>query len=557
MHTPVKANLLPPRAAILGQTHGLRKIKMTTVNHNLNYPLLRIYSNYRLVLGAVLLLMFISDLAPNVLGTLEPKLFLYTSSIFTAASFATLLILWRRTFSPTPEQIFFILFVDIIALTLLIHASGGIGSGLGFMLLITIAAGGIFLNRQVGSALAAVAFLMVLAETIYLTNHNIANSRYIFSAGILGAMLFACTLTFNYLSDKLISSAQEAAHQAAHVAHLQHLARLIIERMQTGIIVASPAGKIELMNLSAEQLLQWPKEPPRQLQDIQELEQYVNNWKARPEARSVDLITSNSKNEVRLRFTEIPAASDIQPDTLIFVEDTLGLNREAQNLKLASLGRLTASIAHEIRNPLSSISHAGQLLAESPQLSSADARLLEIISTNAQRVNQIIENVMQLSRRRPTVPEQIDLKEWVKHFAKEYEEQHKVQLIISSVPDGKPLDTRIDTTHLTQVLTNLTENGLRHSEIATGKKQLLLKVAADEQSQLPYLEVIDQGAGIADEHLSHIFEPFFTTQASGSGLGLYLSRELCEANYARLSYHRTSNNRSCFRIDFAHPDRFF
>lgn len=536
---------------------------MTSANTDLNYPLLRVYAYYRLALSSILLLMFSSDLAPNILGSDHSSMFIYTATGYTVLNLFTLAVLWQRRFNPSPQQIFTLLLIDSIALILFVHTSGGLGSGLGFLLLVAVAAGGIFLRTQLSSALAAFTTLLLFAEILYSSGPEGPDSRNIFTAGVLGALIFSCALAFNYLSTKLRISALEAAHQAAHAAHLERLAQLIIERMQTGIVVANPDGEVELINRSAENLLNWPSsdQHPR-LTDIDELEEHVRLWQTHSQSRAPSIKPKNSQHEVRLRFADLavePTNGEHEPisDTLIFVEDTRGLHREAQHLKLASLGRLTASIAHEIRNPLGAISHAGQLLAESPELNKADKRLTEIIDTNTERVNQIIENVLQLSRRRPTRTEPINVQEWIAQFMRDYGENNSGDLTLLNPKNTTSIQTRIDTSHLSQVITNLTDNGLRHSQQAIGEARVTYEIGVDDQSQLPYLKVIDEGEGIADDSLAHIFEPFFTTEATGSGLGLYLSKELCEANHANLNFQRTHDNKSCFRIDFAHPDRMF
>lgn len=538
---------------------------MSTRPTDINYPLLRVYAYYRMGLSGLLLLMFSSQLAPNILGNVSPDLFLYTSIVYTVINVMTLLILWRRQFTPRSEQIFAILFVDIVALILLIHASGGLVSGLGFLLMVTAATGGICLNTQASSALAALSSLLVLTQALYAIQTSGADNRHLFSAGTLGIILFTCSLLFNYLSNKLRLSAAEAATQSEHAAHLQRLAQLIVERMQTGILVAGPNGTIDLANQSAMQLLNWPNHAqPLQLSDIAGLEQHLLQWRQHPRTTPPNFKLSNN-NEVRLRFADFASDEAPSTNTLIFVEDTRSLHQEAQSIKLASLGRLTASIAHEIRNPLGAISHAGQLLAESPTLERPDRRLTEIICTNSQRVNQIIENVLQLSRRRPTQPELIDLFPWLVNFIQDYQENQAEPVDIALVEMQSGCHTRHDSSHLAQVLTNLIDNGLRHSKLATGKAFVTLRLGIDAITALPFLLIIDEGPGISEDDQSHLFEPFYTTQATGSGLGLYLSRELCEANHATISYSNSYNDgyknsadgKSCFRIDFSHPDRMF
>jgi two-component system sensor histidine kinase PilS (NtrC family) len=257
--------------------------------------------------------------------------------------------------------------------------------------------------------------------------------------------------------------------------------------------------------------------------------------------------------EIRINFARLQAQEN--SDTLIFVEDNRIMSQEAQQLKLASLGRLTASIAHEVRNPLGAISHAAQLLSESPDINEADSRLSEIIQSHSRRVNTIIENVLQLSRRKASLPELIDLAEWIPEFVEEYKHTKKAQIAVVLKQTG--VKTRVDTSQLQQVLTNLMDNGLRYSEELTGSSTLTLEVGVDSENELPYLHVIDDGPGIPESEVEQVFEPFFTTASTGSGLGLYISRELCEANQASLIYKRTLAGKSCFRLNFAHPERIF
>uniref|UniRef100_UPI0035630908 sensor histidine kinase n=1 Tax=Pseudomonas sp. TaxID=306 RepID=UPI0035630908 len=239
--------------------------------------------------------------------------------------------------------------------------------------------------------------------------------------------------------------------------------------------------------------------------------------------------------------------------TLVFLDDISQIAQQAQQLKLASLGRLTAGIAHEIRNPLGAISHAAQLLQESEDLHGPDQRLAQIIQDHSRRMNLVIENVLQLSRRRQAEPQLLDLKYWLHRFASEFR---------SSAPPGQTLhletqsgtvQTRMDPHQLTQVLTNLVENALRYSAQNHPQGQVWLKLFRDASSDLPVLEVLDDGPGVPPEQLQNIFEPFFTTENKGTGLGLYISRELCESNQARLNYKPREGGGSCFRITFAHP----
>jgi two-component system sensor histidine kinase PilS (NtrC family) len=236
--------------------------------------------------------------------------------------------------------------------------------------------------------------------------------------------------------------------------------------------------------------------------------------------------------------------------------DMAAMAQQAQQLQLASLGRLSASIAHEIRNPLGAISHAGQLLAESENLDVNDERLTQIIAEHSRRLNTIVENVMSVSRRKPSQVELFNLKDYVERFIKDYIVGHGINKDNITV-DIKPVSTmvRFDTGHLHQILNNLCQNALHHSKQVKDLPRVIISGGRTETEPRPYLDVYDKGPGIADDFIEQIFEPFFTTETSGTGLGLYLSRELAEGNQAHLNYIKDDDGKGRFRITFQDPRR--
>lgn len=324
--------------------------------------------------------------------------------------------------------------------------------------------------------------------------------------------------------------------------------------MQSGIIVVDAYNHIRLMNESAWHMLGLPaiKNPGNQtLAAISpELDNQLSNWKKNeltdakvfhPPKASVDLLP---------HFTRL--GTDKYSGTLIFLEDTARMAQQAQQMKLASLGRLTAGIAHEIRNPLGAISHAEQLLAEAEDLDNTQKRLTEIIHTNTERVNEIIENVLRLSRRGNTTPENLNLKQWLESFVAEYVmSQNMSTNEITINIDPETTQVNVDTTQFHQVLWNLCQNGMRYSADYPNSPKIELVGGISNETGRAFLDVIDHGSGIDAETAQSIFEPFFTTDAKGSGLGLYISKELCETNNAHIAYVPVPTGGSCFRIEFA------
>ncbi len=527
---------------------------MVNVQHN--PTLLKIYFYFRTVLAFFLLGAYLIATPKHFLGALYPLLFLWTSLCYLGICLFTSVFAKPRKLVNSFNRIVGSLIVDVVALVLLIHASGGIESGLGYLMLMIVAMAGIFIRGQLGIAFAAMASLLVIAETLYLFQLQQISSKGLFSAGFLGVLLFCTAYIFQFLTEKLRTSNLEAAAQAAFAAHLQRLAQAIVARMRTGIIVVDSNNRIELINDSALRLLDLSLESDYRdlgLASISPLAKLVSNWQENPQNGPPTVLELRAGQQARVSLSTLELGASAR--TVIYIEDHRVMTQQAQQLKLASLGRLTASIAHEIRNPLGAISHAAQLLAESPSISKGDKRLTEIIHQHSQRVNHIVESTLALSRRKEPQPETFDLNQWLPSFITQYRTGQNV--VIDLDMDAERHLVKMDQTHLSQVLTNLLDNGLRYSRQHTGTAKVTLKVSKSRNDDISYLEVIDYGPGIRDDQLAQVFDPFYTTEERGSGLGLYISKELCEINQASLHYHRTADGKSCFRIDFSHFQRMF
>lgn len=531
--------------------------------HRDNYQLLRIYTYYRTALGCLLLLLFVGNFASQILGSFAPRWFFVTAAIYTAFNLATLIGLWRNRSEPSARQLVLYLFIDVAALTMMAGSSGGIASGLSYLLVITVAAGAILLNRQLATFIAATATVATLSESVITAWLFGIESNRMFSAGALGVLLFATALLFQYLTQRIRESTAEANLRTAEAAKARDISQRIIERMRTGVVVTNPSLEIQLINDAAKQLLGISETTtkdspsPLALQQLPLLSEAYSHWQSSPTSPTRPIRVPKTNGEIRINFAQLGESNT--EDTIIFIEDHRLLAQEAQKLKLGSLGKLTASIAHEVRNPLGAISHAAQLLKEAPELSSQSLRLLDIMLNHSQRVNQIIENTLQLSRRNHSQAQIIDLARWLPNFVEEYRQTIKADsdLNISLIkPEKGYIQAKIDVNHLRQVLTNLFDNGLRYSKAATGKATLTLRLDHRPETELAQLRVIDDGPGVSSNMEESIFEPFFTTESTGSGLGLYICRELCQSNQASLSFARWQG-KSCFQINFAHPHQVF
>ncbi len=511
---------------------------------------LALLNYYRLALAGLFVALWLTGDPPAPLGERLPGLFQAVSVAYAAACLLAVVAFHVRR-PAFAYQVSVFIVVDILALTLLMHASGGVHSGLGMLLIITVAGGSLLMEGRTARLFAALAALAVLSEQFYAWLGNLSSEGSYTHAGLLGASFFATAILAHGLAQRLRESEALAERRGVDLANMAQLTEYVIQRMQTGIVVVDRDFAIRLINASASRLLEYPADAEGQpIGHVspalgRQLREWWNGGIPEPGM----LRNSETGPELLPRFARL--GQDREAGTLIFLEDTAAMAQQAQQMKLASLGRLTAGIAHEVRNPLGAISHASQLLAESPHLDSGDSRLTEIIKQHSERVNGIIENIMQLSRGQRASPETLLLGPWLAQFIEDFRLGEAVDagaIRLEVRPDD--LHVQMDPSQLRQILWNLCQNGYRH-----GGPSLRIEAGIAGDSGTPWLDVIDNGPGIDDDDVEQIFEPFFTTSPNGTGMGLYIARELCMGNQARLNYLRTPGGGSRFRITFADPRR--
>jgi two-component system sensor histidine kinase PilS (NtrC family) len=316
------------------------------------------------------------------------------------------------------------------------------------------------------------------------------------------------------------------------------------------VLVVDGEGVIMQMNAPAERLLRKSTGSEGPLsQTFPILFGQYALWKQTGRT-SRDILQLDVGLQARLRF--VPIEHDAARGAVIFLEDMQRVQAEAQQIKLAALGRLTANIAHEVRNPLSAISYATELLKEEPG-DAKHQRLLQIVLENTQRINQIVQDVMQLNRRDRVQSEVFELDAMLRTFVEEFDLAERIGPGVMSLVGMPGVDVSFDRGHLRQVLWNLCRNALRYGSKSQGS--VTLKMSIEDGRVV--LDVQDDGPGISVEHQGKLFEPFFTTAQDGTGLGLYIAKELCEANSARLEYHAVEGRAgACFRITFVDLHRY-
>ena len=444
----------------------------------------------------------------------------------TTASFIRLHFFHRRF----NRQLSVNVLVDVLVLTLLMYTGGGLRSGLGAMMLVTLAGAGLVGQGRLVLFYAAVATLAVLLEQSYRAMATDVEVVDFFQAGLFCAGFFGVAISARLLANRVLANEELARKRGVDLNNQTLISQRVIEEMQDGVLVLNRSGWVRQHNPRAEQLLGLGNPAERRLDNYStELARGFADWCEHGTNESVLVRAPASGMHLRARFVSTESS---ERDVLIFLEDMSSLQEQARQLKLAALGRLTANIAHEIRNPLSAINHAGELLREE-SLSPTNDRLLRIMLDNAQRVERIVSDVLEVGRRDRAHRERIDLRQSLPILVEEFTAKEKVP---AGVVQFEFLGTAclfFDRPHLHQVMWNLIGNALRHSQRVAGSVRL--HVHDGSREGWVDLHVIDDGAGIDESHREQVFEPFFTTHSHGTGLGLYIARELCDANGTHLA----------------------
>jgi two-component system sensor histidine kinase PilS (NtrC family) len=501
--------------------------------------LLRYYSFYALLLSLMFVVLHSLDTANTIVARNSPKGFLFanTAYVFWAA---LMLVFSSSRLSTHPQYAVTFFFGDITLLIIMMQTSGGLESGFSNLILIPILISNLLVIRSLGYAVAAWTTIAVIYTQHFLPWQF--NEKEVFMSGLYGFFCFTLAFLTQTLSNKLNSTLDLTHKQAENISRLRKINKHVLLALPNAIIACDKENKILLSNDTAQKWFDCSDSqslPP-------ELIKLINHGNC-----------SNIRfehNESQLILNKSPLVNSIEGDYVLVMEDSSHIAAEAQQIKLASLGRITASIAHEVRNPLSALRHAAQLLAEAPDLSKGDIKLTHIIEQHCMRINRTVEDILQISRRDHTKLEVIKLRPWLEHFKNSFQETHDetFSLAITCNPDYL---IKFDPDQLQQVLHNICGNGLRYALLKDPSDAQLKITAKQHVDGSVRLYLMDNGPGISKEHQKNLFEPFFTTEHTGTGLGLYLCREICEANNARIKHLASDplaeNLGTCFSLNFA------
>jgi two-component system sensor histidine kinase PilS (NtrC family) len=533
------------------------EIERAAGDPELAWRVLGLLNLYRLTVPSVLIVLHLVASQPQTLGAASPTLYFYTLAAWFATGVLCIGLLKRRW--PTLQaQAFIHVAFDVIAVTALLVTSGGASSGAGLLLIMPIAGVSLLMPPRIATTIGAIAALCVLGQQIMVWFGGVSDSSDLTQAGLLGGVILIAALAVAPLAGRLRESEALVRQRDLDLANLAELSQYIVERLRESLVVVDEQDRIRLINESARQILGSDARSDALLGEVSPRLLYMlTMWRqSAPVTDTVggSLLAVDGLREVRPHFA--PLGKGQPPPVLVFLEDMTALDDRIHQTRLAALGRLSASIAHEIRNPVGAISHAAQLLGEDPGVPEGSRRLSAIINANAERVSTIIGNVQQLARRESTRPERMPLAEWVADFAREFTSTggHDPGQLVADMPDPE-LEVRVDPSHLRQILWNLCENAFRYS-VQIPEDKVEVRIGRLAGSNRPFLEVLDRGPGIDAAISDRIFEPFFTSRTSGTGLGLFIARELAQCNRALLVYEPRTGGGSVFRIVFADPQRW-
>ena len=576
-----------------------------------------LYSSYRLVISIFFVVM--SYITAHSEGSLLlPSLLSQTAlSVYVLVSFG-LFNLFYVMHKLASQQLAFGLTLDIIMLSLLLYTNGAPDLQLTLLYMVVVATSFMLLQGSQAIIITLLAVIFVIYQQFFYAITNSMSLTDLVDALLISFSFLAVGFLSWSVSQRLIHVEKMAFQQAQEVKRLSHINQEVISQMLNGVIVIDK-GKIVLANAATYQLLDLkgihindsgasPETLKNQLFNsdkphfLQWLRPTVNQKKATNNQQSSTLLTvqqqiqalhaplfdscltvaagmsrnfiyelpveTNTALSNKLRIQIIPLKDSSQ---LVLLEDLQREQAGAQQLKLASLGQLTASIAHEIRNPLASISQASQLLMEDIMFDNAknsddngienneysiavnhsattsfnhhdisgNYELYKIIFAQTKRVNRIIEDVLKLSRQQPPNQQTISIIPWIHQFLVNYFPNNVVLHVYS-----QPI-IEFDTHQLEQILINLINNGLRYGHRVNPESSVEVEIYNKQNNVI--IDILDHGNGVDTAHLKQLFNPFFTTDKSGTGLGLYLSQAFSEANHAHLRY-APEHKKSCFRL---------
>ena len=509
-----------------------RKVDRTAERMDAFWRSLRLFSIYRLVISALILASIHWPLMSDGVGSIARSGGLLVVLVwFYLLSCAAGILLAHRRRQHFDRLVGAMVLTDIVVFILIMHLLGGVRSGMGVLILVSLAGGAIVGQGRLAPFYAAVATVGMLAEqTLQALGSEFEGASFV-QTGAISMAFFAVALLARYLASRIVAADDLAMRRGADLHRQLRLTTGAIAMLDVGILIVSGTGFILQANPRATTMLGLG-DLPRPLSEVHaELAvRYLGRGDTgasrefwfQSEERQLDLVA---------RFVDV---ADAAGDAILILQEVGQQTELARKQKLEALGRLTAGIAHEIRNPLSAIRYAAELMLEESRYP-ADQRMLGIVLDNTQRLDRIVRDVLELGRRDRTNPVEIDVLEFVEASVADFVAQSHVDRTRFRVDIPPAVLIRIDASHLRQILWNLLANAVRYA--SPSREGITIEVG----SAPFFLAVADDGTGVPPEILPVLFEPFSTSESSGNGLGLYIARQLAEANGFSLDHAPTPN----------------
>ena len=488
----------------------------------------------------ILILIFLLTLNNQTLHYESPGLYLYSLIIYAFLSAIQLALL---KFFPhaISNQLIAIFVIDVIFLSTLTFALGGPNVSIGLLFVITVFASNFLLTRNKALLITLAAVIAVVYQQFfgsyfdYSNLNNIGNSLFL-------AFLFFVVHAIGQVAIRRFQVLESVnSHQSIELFKLQNINRYILEQIEVGYLVLDEQCKILVSNPAACSLLGISPLYAHQQYHLANFQPDLFESLRDATLRDGERFQFQSQQssytvDIRVQSLIVPH----QALTLLVLEDAQKLNQNVQQLKLAALGQLSASIAHEIRNPLAAIVQANELNQDSDE--EQKIMLNQMIAKQTQRIDKIIKDTLDMARNKKTKTSLIDVQIFIEDLLQHdlHDAQTQIELQLKS-----NYEIYFDESQLRQILVNLIRNALRHNPEYANAIQLNIHA----QENMLFFDVIDFGHGIAKQDLSQLFQPFFSTEINGTGLGLYLSHSLCEANQAKLVYVEQKQQGACFRIE--------
>ncbi|KQQ80066.1 PAS domain-containing sensor histidine kinase [Xanthomonas sp. Leaf131] len=511
------------------------------------------FSLYRVLVAGLIAALVFSPLSDAIPEPRYPRLAAGVAIGYLCM--AVPLLFWGRSERRLTTTVFCSVLADILAATLATHALPGASAGIAMMLLFNVAAASLLLRLRYGMSIAVLASGAIVLEYLWTLLEGGGAARPVAELAMFATSYVAVAFICEQIGSRARRNQVLAEERGAQVANLYEINELIIRRMRTGVLVVDTHNHITLANEAALALLGDgdQRNAPADLSLAAltpELSRRLQRWRSGWREEEAPLQLGADRPEVQPRFVRLLADSDL---VLVFLDDASVVSRRAESLTLSAMGRFSASLAHEIRNPLAAISYASQLLEESPDIGDADRRLLQIIHQQCQRTNGIVESVLALARRERASPDNLDLAAFVRRFVVEYRQTLSMETdILEASIQGVSVHALVDPKHLHQILTALVHNALKYGRVMDEPARVKLRV--ERLERMVVIDVIDRGPGIPETVAAQLFRPFYTTSEHGTGLGLYIAQELCRANQAQLDYVSVPGGGACFRILLQGPN---